>query len=108
MFRERDEGKWEEKNQILIKIKETYWKRTKALYSSEQGKKLELKKNKKRVVASSWRERGMVELENSLEIFTLEFWHIYLCKWNCNGKNREEEQNKIPLNQPKKRSPGPE
>lgn len=47
MFRERDEGKWEEKNQILIKIKEIYWKQTKTLYSSEQGKKSEFLKNGK-------------------------------------------------------------
>lgn len=48
------------------------------------------------------------ELKNSLKIFTVDFWNIYLCKWNPNGENTEEEQNKDPLNQDKKWSPGPE
>lgn len=42
MFSKRHEGKWEEKSQILIKIKEKYWKYTRIIYSSEQGKRSEL------------------------------------------------------------------
>lgn len=106
MFRERDEGKWERgKNQILIKIKKIENEQRPFILS------------RVRIFFffflnewSAWvgGKEAWWNWENSLKIYILDFWSIYLSKWNPNGENREEGQNKDPLNEHKKGSPGPE